>query len=254
MFEGELERRMSHENILDQLHASEQSYGCFGYGLVPQTGASFIRKIVAEFLGTFIMVFGAAATPIVDAKYPNSETLIGKAASSGIAVAIVIFSTGHISGAHINPAVTIAFSLFKDFPYVWVPFYISAQVLGSFCASLVLKFIFNPFLNGGVTVPTIGTGQAFILEFVITFILLFVVTSVSFDPKANKKLAAIAVGSTVLLNTLIAGPSTGASMNPVRTLGPALTTGNYNGIWIYFVAPILGAMFGTSAYNYLKLA
>ncbi|KAJ4807173.1 NOD26-like intrinsic protein 1 [Rhynchospora pubera] len=226
MFEGELERRMSHENILDQLHASEQSYGCFGYGLVPQTGAAFIRKIVAEFLGTFIMVFGAAATPIVDAKYPNSETLIGKAASSGIAVAIVIFSTGHIS----------------------------AQVLGSFCSSLVLKFIFNPFLNGGVTVPTIGTGQAFILEFVITFILLFVVTSVSFDPKANKKLAAIAVGSTVLLNTLIAGPSTGASMNPVRTLGPALTTGNYNGIWIYFVAPILGAMFGTSAYNYLKLA
>jgi aquaporin NIP len=130
------------------------------------------------------MVFGAAATPIVDARYPNSETLIGKAASSGIAVAIVIFSMGHISGAHINPAVTIAFSLFKDFPYVWVPFYISAQILGSFCASLALKFIFSAFQYGAVTVPTIGTSQAFFLEFLITFILLFVVTSVSFDPKA----------------------------------------------------------------------
>jgi len=242
------------EILLDRLHATEQSYRCCDFGLCSQAGASFIKMIVAEFIGTFIMVFGAAATPIVDAKYPNSETLIGKAASSGIAVAIVIFSIGHISGAHLNPAVTIAFSLFKDFPCVWVPFYISAQVLGSFGASLALKIIYSPFEYGGVTVPTISTGKAFFLEFLITFILLFVVNSVSDGPKANKKLAAIAVGLTVLLNTLIAGPSTGASMNPVRTLGPALAAGNYNRIWIYFVAPILGAIFGTSAYDFLKLA
>ncbi|XP_078152103.1 putative aquaporin NIP5-1 isoform X2 [Carex rostrata] len=210
--------------------------------------------MVAEFIGTFIMVFGGAATPTVDAKYPNVETLIGKATSSGIAVAIAIFSTGHISGAHLNPAVTIAFSLLKNFPFACVPFYIIAQVMGSICASTTLSYIFDPLENGGVTVPTISTSRAFVLEFVITFILLFVVTSVTFDPEANKKLAAIAVGLTVVLNSLIAGPSTGASMNPVRTLGPAMVTGNYDRIWIYFTAPILGAIFGTSAYDYMKLA
>lgn len=141
-------------------------------------------QLVAEFIGTFIMVFGGAATPTVDAKYPNVETLIGKAASSGIAVAIVIFSTGHISGAHLNPAVTIAFSLFKKFPFACVPCYIIAQVLGSICASTTLSYIFDPLQNGGVTVPTISTSRAFVLEFVITFILLFVVTSVTFDPEA----------------------------------------------------------------------
>jgi aquaporin NIP len=141
-------------------------------------------QMVAEFIGTFIIVFGGAATPIVDAKYPNVETLIGKATSSGIAVAVVIFSTGHISGAHLNPAVTIAFSLFKNFPFACVPFYIVSQVMGSICASTALSFIFEPLQNGGVTVPTISTSRAFILEFVITFILLFVVTSVTFDPEA----------------------------------------------------------------------
>ncbi|KAJ4771792.1 NOD26-like intrinsic protein 1 [Rhynchospora pubera] len=242
---------MSDETLLYHLAPQHESRN---YRLCPEQGAKFVKMMVAEFIGTFIMVFGSATTPVVDAKYPNVETLIGKAASSGISVAIVIFSTGHISGAHLNPAVTIAFALFKNFPFACVPLYIVAQVLGSICASTVLSFIFDPVQDGGVTVPTISTSRAFILEFVITFILLFVVTAVTFDSEANQKLAAIAVGLTVLLNSLIAGPSTGASMNPVRTLGPALVSGNYDRIWIYIAAPILGAIFGTSTYDYMKLA
>ncbi|XP_078152217.1 putative aquaporin NIP5-1 [Carex rostrata] len=209
--------------------------------------------VASEFIGTFIMIFGAAATPIVDARYTNSETLIGKAASAGTAVAVVILSTGHISGAHLNPAVTIAVSLFRHFPFVYVPLYIVAQFFGSICASFALKFIFDPFHNGGVTVPTISTSRAFFLEFVITFILLFVITSLAFDLKANRKFAGIAIGMTVFLNILIAGPSTGGSMNPARTLGPAIAKGNYERIWIYFVAPISGAIAGTGAYDFMKL-
>jgi aquaporin NIP len=140
--------------------------------------------MTSEFIGTFIMILGAASTPIVDSKYPNAETLIGKAASAGTAVAVVILSTGHISGAHLNPAVTIALSIFHHFPFIYVPFYIVAQVFGSVCASFALKFIFHPFHNGGVTIPTISTGRAFFLESVITFILLFVITSLAFDLKA----------------------------------------------------------------------
>ncbi|KAJ4807193.1 NOD26-like intrinsic protein 1 [Rhynchospora pubera] len=221
--------------------------------LLSDPGVSVLKLIASEFIGTFIMIFGAAATPIVDAKYPNAETLIGKAASAGTAVGVVILSTGHISGAHLNPAMTIALSLFRHFPFVYVPLYIAAQVLGSICASFALKFIFHPFHNGGVTVPTISTARAFFLEFLITFILLFVITSLVFDLKANRKLAGIAIGGTVFLNILIAGPSSGGSMNPVRTLGPAIANGNYERIWIYLVAPVIGAIAGTGAYDFIKL-
>ncbi|KAJ3684489.1 hypothetical protein LUZ61_013653 [Rhynchospora tenuis] len=233
-------------------NGSESMYNRY-IRLLPDPGVSVLKMVTSEFIGTFIMIFGAAATPIVDAKYPNSETLIGKAGSASIAVAVVILSTGHISGAHINPAVTIALSLFRHFPFVYVPLYIAAQLLGSICASFALKFVFNPFHNGGLTVPTISTGRAFFLEFLITFILLFVITSLAFDIKANRKLTGIAIGGTVFLNILIAGPSTGGSMNPVRTLGPAIAKGNYEKIWIYFLAPVTGAIAGTGAYDFLKL-
>ncbi|KAJ3682616.1 hypothetical protein LUZ60_015189 [Juncus effusus] len=223
------------------------------FKLCPDPDVSVLKMIASEFIGTFIMVFGAVATPIVDVKYTNSETLIGKAASAGIAVMVVILTTGHISGAHLNPSVTIALSIFRHFPFVHVPFYIAAQITGSICASFALKFIFHPFRSGGVTVPSISTGRAFFLEFVITFILLFVITSMAFDSKTNKKSAGMAIGMTVLLNILIAGPSTGGSMNPARTLGPAIASGNYERIWIYFMAPIFGAIAGTGFYDFMKL-
>lgn len=135
-------------------------------------------------MGTFILIFAATAGPIVNQKYNGAETLIGNAACAGLAVMIVILSTGHISGAHLNPSLTIAFAALRHFPWSQVPGYIVAQVSGSICASFLLKAVFHPFMSGGVTVPSTSDGQAFILEFVISFNLLFVVTAVATDTRA----------------------------------------------------------------------
>ncbi|KAG5589497.1 hypothetical protein H5410_040011 [Solanum commersonii] len=219
----------------------------------PVPDVSLTRKLGAEFVGTFILIFAATAGPIVNQKYNGAESLIGNAACSGLAVMIVILSTGHISGAHLNPSLTIAFAALRHFPWVQVPAYVAAQVSASICASFALKGVFHPFMSGGVTVPSVNTGQAFALEFLITFNLLFVVTAVATDTRAVGELAGIAVGATVMLNILVAGPSSGASMNPVRTLGPAVAAGNYKSLWIYLVAPTLGAIAGAAVYTLVKL-
>ncbi|XP_043696371.1 aquaporin NIP6-1 [Telopea speciosissima] len=220
---------------------------------LPPPPVSLARKVGAEFIGTLILIFAGTATGIVNQKTKGSETLIGLAASTGLAVMIVILSTGHISGAHLNPAVTIAFAALKHFPWKQVPVYIGAQVMASICAAFALKGIFHPFMSGGVTVPSGSYGQAFALEFIISFNLMFVVTAVATDTRAVGELAGIAVGATVTLNILIAGESSGASMNPVRTLGPAIAANNYKAIWVYLTAPILGALSGAGVYSVVKL-
>ncbi|XP_056174435.1 probable aquaporin NIP5-1 [Syzygium oleosum] len=219
----------------------------------PAPDISLTRKLGAEFVGTFILIFAATAGPIVNQKYTNSETLIGNAGCAGLAVMIIILATGHISGAHLNPSLTIAFAALRHFPWVQVPAYIAAQVSASICASFALKGVFHPYMSGGVTVPSVSHGQAFALEFLITFNLLFVVTAVATDTRAVGELAGIAVGATVMLNILVAGPSSGGSMNPVRTLGPAVAAGNYRALWIYLVAPTLGALAGAGTYTVVKL-
>ncbi|VVA19269.1 PREDICTED: aquaporin [Prunus dulcis] len=228
-----------------------QSHTCFTD--FPTPTVSLTRKLGAEFVGTFILMFAASAGPIVNQKYSGAETLIGNAACAGLGVMIVILSTGHISGAHLNPSLTIAFAALRHFPWVQVPAYIAAQVSGSICASFALKGAFHPYMSGGTTVPTVSTGQAFALEFIITFNLLFVVTAVATDTRALGELAGLAVGATVMLNILIAGPSSGGSMNPVRTLGPAVAAGNYTKLWVYLVAPTLGALAGAGTYTAVKL-
>ncbi|GAA0176268.1 hypothetical protein Leryth_026071 [Lithospermum erythrorhizon] len=214
---------------------------------------SIAQKVGAEFIGTLILMFAAEATSIVNQETLNSETILGCAAATGLTVMMIILSTGHISGAHLNPAVTIAFAALKHFPWKQVPVYIGTQVMASFCASYLLKLIFHPEMDGGVTVPKVGYGEAFALEFIISFILMFVVTAVSTDTRAVGELAGIAVGGTVMVTSLIAGPSTGASMNPVRSLGPAVALNNYKGIWIYLTAPILGTLAGAGVYTAVKI-
>ncbi|KAJ7296195.1 hypothetical protein O6H91_Y138300 [Diphasiastrum complanatum] len=177
--------------------------------------SSLTRKVLSEFIGTFVLLFAAAGTAVVNEKTGGSLTILGCAAGAGFAVMIVIFSTGHISGAHINPAVTLSFASLRHFPWAEVPLYIIAQVGGSIGASYALKGIFHPDLHAVAT-----------------------------DTRAVGELAGIAVGVTVLLNILISGSTTGGSMNPVRTLGPAIAAGNYKGIWLYILAPILGMQFG----------
>jgi aquaporin NIP len=141
-------------------------------------------QLGAEFVGTFILIFMATAGPIVNQKYNGAESLLGNAACAGLAVMAVILSTGHISGAHLNPSLTIAFAALRHFPWLQVPAYIAAQVSGSICASFALKGVFHPYMSGGVTVPSVSNGQAFALEFIITFNLLFVVTAVATDTRA----------------------------------------------------------------------
>ncbi|XP_062174227.1 probable aquaporin NIP5-1 [Alnus glutinosa] len=228
-----------------------QPHTCFTDFAAPDV--SLTRKLGAEFVGTFILIFMATAGPIVNQKYNGAESLLGNAACAGLAVMAVILSTGHISGAHLNPSLTIAFAALRHFPWLQVPAYIAAQVSGSICASFALKGVFHPYMSGGVTVPSVSNGQAFALEFIITFNLLFVVTAVATDTRAVGELAGIAVGATVLLNILVAGPSTGGSMNPVRTLGPAVAAGNYKSLWIYLLAPTLGALTGAGVYTAVKL-
>ncbi|KAI3845717.1 hypothetical protein MKW92_042588 [Papaver armeniacum] len=181
----------------------------------------------AEFVGTFILMFAASAGPILNQKYDQSETLIGNAACAGLAVMVLILST--------------------------VPAYILAQVSASICASFALKGVFHPYMSGGVTMPSDTLGQAFALEFIITFILMFVVTAVATDTRAVGELAGIAVRATVMMNILISGPASGGSMNPVRTLGPAVASGNYRALWVYMVAPTLGALAGSGIYTLVKL-
>ncbi|KAF4372180.1 hypothetical protein G4B88_016236 [Cannabis sativa] len=147
---------------------------------------SLARKLGAEFVGTFILVFSAAGGPLLNNKYNGVETLMGNAACAGLAAMVAIFAIGHISGAHINPAVTIAFAALRHFPWAHVPGYIIVQVSGSISASFALKAVFHPFMSGGVTVPSPGISnvQVFMLEFIVTFFLMFIITAVATDTRA----------------------------------------------------------------------
>ncbi|XP_047169989.1 aquaporin NIP6-1-like [Vigna umbellata] len=213
------------------------------------------QKGGAEFHRDLILMFVATAAAIVNEKTNGSETLLGCAATTGLAVMILIFAIGHISGAHFNPAVTLSFATLKHFPgNMCVPMYIGAQILASICAAFALKWVYHPFMSGGVTVPSGGYVSSFALEFIIAFNLMFVVTAVTTNTRAVGELAGIAVGGTVMLNIMIAGPVSGASMNPVRTLGPAIAAKNYKAIWIYLVASVFGALAGACTYTVVKLS
>ncbi|XP_057429495.1 aquaporin NIP1-2-like isoform X1 [Lotus japonicus] len=213
-----------------------------------------LQKLVAEVLGTYFLIFAGCASVVVNLNNDKVVTLPGIAIVWGLAVMVLVYSIGHISGAHFNPAVTIAHVTTKRFPLKQVPAYILAQVIGSTLASGTLRLIFSGKDNHFTgTLPAGSDLQAFVVEFIITFLLMFVVSGVATDNRAIGELAGLAVGSTVMLNVLFAGPITGASMNPARSLGPAIVHNQYKGIWIYMVSPILGAVAGTWAYSFIRI-
>lgn len=213
----------------------------------------FMQKLIAEVLGTYFLIFAGCAAVLVNLDKDKVVTLPGISIVWGLAVMVLVYSIGHISGAHFNPAVTIAHAACKRFPCKQVPAYIAAQVLGSTLASGTLRLIFNGHQNRFAgTLPAGSNMQSFVLEFIITFYLMFVISGVATDNRAIGELAGLAVGSTVLLNVMIAGPISGASMNPARSLGPAIVHSEYRGIWIYIVAPILGAVLGAWVYNVIR--
>ncbi|CAM0870347.1 unnamed protein product [Alopecurus aequalis] len=211
-----------------------------------------MKKTMAEFLGTFILVFAQVCSIIMDEKHDGVLGLMGIAVSVGLAVMVLVFSLIHISGCHLNPAVSIAMAVYGHLPRAHIAPYVVAQVLGSTAATFVGNAIYHSGSPKISTVPSVGTVEAFAVEFILTFILLFVITAVATDPHAVKELVAVAVGGTIVMNILIGGP-TGASMNPARTIGPAIATGTYTKIWIYLVAAPLGAIAGAGSYVAIKL-
>lgn len=226
-------------------------YSAWASSLRPRT--SLLQKAVAEVISTFILVFTGCGAAMVNEISNGKVTAVGVSLAFGLVVTIMIYAVGHISGAHMNPAVTLAFAVAKHFPWTHVPLYIAAQCGGSLTAAFMLRWILHPAASEGATLPFGSDMQSFLLEIVITFVLMFVVAAVATDTRACGELAGIAVGSAVALNALMAGPISGASMNPARSLGPAVASGNYRSLWVYMAGPIVGAVAGMLVYNCIRL-
>ncbi|ESQ47283.1 hypothetical protein EUTSA_v10027876mg [Eutrema salsugineum] len=211
------------------------------------------QKLIAEMIGTYFIIFSGCGVVVVNVLYGGTITFPGICVTWGLIVMVMIYSTGHISGAHFNPAVTVTFAIFRRFPWYQVPLYIGAQLTGSLLASLTLRLMFKvtPEAFFGTT-PADSSARALVAEIIISFLLMFVISGVATDNRAVGELAGIAVGMTIMLNVFVAGPISGASMNPARSLGPAIVMGVYKGIWIYIVGPLVGIMAGGFVYNLIR--
>ena len=213
-----------------------------------------MRKLLAEVIGTFTMVFCGCGAMTINEITNGSVSHVGVAITWGLIVMAMIYAFGEISGAHFNPAVTLGFASAKKFKWKNVPGYIIAQFLGAILAIIVLWVLFPESQSFGHTYPAEGFApyKAFILEFFLTFFLMMVIINVSTGSKEIGTMAAIAVGSVILLEAMFAGPMTKASMNPIRSLAPALISGNMSHLWLYIIAPIGGAQLAIVCYYLLK--
>ncbi|KAJ9146438.1 hypothetical protein P3X46_028706 [Hevea brasiliensis] len=216
---------------------------------------SVLQKIIAELIGTYILIFvgcGAALTDKV-----QKLTIVGIAIAWGVVLMAAIYALGHVSGAHFNPAVSIALAAARKFSWKNVPMYILAQVVGATLACLTLKVLFHDQddIQATMTQYKDSTSdlEAVIWEFIITFNLMFSICGVATDHRGSKDLSGVAIGGTLLFNVLLAGPITGASMNPARSLGPAIVSGVYKNLWVFIVSPILGALAAALIYSMLRV-
>ncbi len=210
-----------------------------------------LRKYTAELLGTFILVFCGCGAMVIDQQTGGAITHVGVAITWGLIVMGLIYALGDVSGCHINPAVSIAFTLAGRFKAIHLPGYIASQLAGALLASMVLKLLFpsSPLL--GATMPAGTEMQSFILELLLTFILMLVIMQVAHGSKEQGQAAAIAIGAIVGLEAMFAGPICGASMNPTRSLAPALISGHFEHLWIYLTAPFFGAALAIPLWRYL---
>ena len=211
-----------------------------------------MKKYIAEFIGTFSLVFCGTGAIIINETTNGAVTHTGIAITFGLIVMAMIFSLGNISGSHINPAVTIAFAVARRFNPKQILPYILAQLAGAFLATVVLKFLFPENINLGSTIPAGSQMQSFILEFILTYFLMLVIINVSQGSKEIGVIAGIAIGATVLLEAMFAGPICGASMNPARSIAPGIVSGNIQTLWIYLFAPIAGAVSATLTWRMMN--
>jgi len=211
-----------------------------------------MKKCIAEFLGTYALVFAGTGAIIIDQQAHGSITHVGVAITFGLIVMSMIYALGDISGAHLNPAVSIAFAAAKKFQLKELVPFILSQLSGAAAASLTLKYLFpdNQFL--GATIPAGSDMQSFILEFILTFFLMLVIINVAKGSKEQGMFAGLAIGSVVALEAMFAGPICGASMNPARSFGPAVVSGHMEHLWIYLSATTLGASSAIPIWNFMK--
>jgi MIP family channel proteins len=211
------------------------------------------RRAFAEGLAAFALVFAGCGAVIADARYDGALGTVGIALVFGLVIMAMVYATGHLSGAHINPAVTLAFTLTRHFPAREAVAYVTAQCGGAIAGALCLLVAWSDKpANLGATVPTVGAGTAFLYEAILTAFLMFVIVAVATDTRAVGAAAAIAIGGTIGLDALFGGPVTGASMNPARSLGPALAAGEWRDFWVYVAGPALGATAGALAYQLVR--
>jgi len=210
-----------------------------------------LRAAAAEAIGTFTLVFAGAGAVMVDAK-THALGHVGVAITFGLVIMAMIYAVGHVSGAHFNAAVTFAFALTRHFPWSKAAVYWGAQFLGALAAALLLRASLGNVAHVGATLPSGSQGQSFVFELMMTAFLMFVVLAVATDTRAVGEAAAIAIGGTIGLDAMFGGPISGASMNPMRSLGPALASGDVHALWLYIVAPILGASLGGFAYQFVR--
>jgi aquaporin Z len=200
-----------------------------------------LSRFLGEFLGTFALIFAGTGAIIINDFSEGTITHVGIAVTFGLIVMTMIYAVGDVSGAHLNPAVSVGFWLASRLPGRDLLPYVLGQVTGGTLASLVLRLVFPQHPTLGATLPTIGLGSAFLFEVILTFLLMFVIVHVSVGAKEKGLMAGVAVGGMVCLAAVFAGPVTGASMNPVRSLAPALMSGRVRHLWVYLVAPFVGA-------------
>lgn len=210
------------------------------------------KRLISEIIATFALVFCGTGAMVINDFTGGTVTHVGVAITFGLIVMGMIYAFGDISGAHMNPAVTIGFAYAKKFPWKEVPGYVLAQLIGAFLASGILLYLFPESQTLGATLPGLSAMKVFIFEIILTFFLMVVIINVSTGSKEIGIVAGIAIGSIVLLEAMFAGPITGASMNPARSIAPAVVSGNLADLWIYIFAPIIGCLLAVVSCKLVK--
>jgi aquaporin NIP len=210
------------------------------------------QRVIAEGIGTFALVFAGCGAAMVAERFPGAMAPGAVPIVFGLAVAVMIYAVGHLSGAHFNPAVTLGFATSGKFPKKDVLPYWAAQFLAALAAVALLKSLLPQGAAYGATVPSVPLLQALLWEAILTFFLMFVIVAVATDTRAHGVLAGIAIGATVTLDALVGGPVTGASMNPARSLAPALWQGQVTVLWVYFLGPALGSVAAALTYEQIR--
>ena len=210
------------------------------------------KRFISEIIGTFALVFCGTGAMVINDFTGGTVTHVGVAITFGLIVMGMIYAFGDISGDHMNPAVTIGFAYAKKFPWKEVPAYVLAQLIGAFLASGILLYLFPESQTLGATLPGLSALKVFILEIILSFFLMVVIINVSTGSKEIGVVAGIAIGSVVLLEAMFAGPITGASMNPARSIAPAVVSGNIADLWIYIFAPIIGCVLAVVSCKLVK--